>query len=149
MTIEIDDTNLKIDESGSYDFHYSDYSGDHTVTIEVTRSGDTFTLNGAIPYYTTITGTDSPNLVMDGGEGPIATSNLTITGIHDFTATTNSTAKRAFVGLNVECTGDVKITSPSTCTSGLTIKGANNVHLTSGGTSNDCSHAALQIANIT
>ena len=149
LTIEIDDTNLKIDESGSYDFHYSDYSGDHTVTIEVTRSGDTFILNGAIPYYTTITGTDSPNLVMDGGEGPIATSNLTITGIHDFTATTNSKAKRAFVGLNVECTGDVKITSPSTCTSGLSIKGANNVHLTSGGTSDDCSHAALQSANIT
>lgn len=149
LTIEMDDNALKIDESGSYDFHYSDYSGDHTVTIEVTRSGDTFILNGAIPYYTTITGTDSPNLVMDGGEGPIATSNLTITGIHDFTATTNSKAKRAFVGLNVECTGDVKITSPSTCTSGLTIKGANNVHLTSGGTSDDCSHAALQSANIT
>ena len=149
LTIEMDDNALKIDESGSYDFHYSDYSGDHTVTIEVTRSGDTFILNGAIPYYTTITGIDSPNLVMDGGEGPIATSNLTITGIHDFTATTNSKAKRAFVGLNVECTGDVKITSPSTCTSGLTIKGANNVHLTSGGTSDDCSHAALQSANIT
>ena len=149
LTIEIDETNLKIDESGSYNFHYSDYSGDHTVTIDVTRSGDTYTLNGAIPYYTTITGTDSPNLVMDGGEGPIATSNLTITGINDFTATTNSTAKRAFVGLNVECTGDVKIASPSTCTSGLTIKGANNVHLTSGGTSDDCSHAALQSANIT
>lgn len=58
--VEIDGNALKIDESGSYDFHYSDYSGDHTVTIEVTRSGDTFTLNGAIPYYTTITGTDSP-----------------------------------------------------------------------------------------
>ena len=149
LTIEMDDTKLKIDESGSYDFHYSDYSGDHTVTIEVTRSGDTYTLNGAIPYNTTITGTDGPNLVMDGGEGSIATRDLTITGIHDFTATTNSIATRAFFGLNVECTGDVKITSPSTCTSGLTIKGANNVHLTSGGTSNDCSHAALQKANIT
>ena len=33
LTIEMDDNALKIDESGSYDFHYSDYSGDRKSVV--------------------------------------------------------------------------------------------------------------------
>ena len=135
LTVTVNDQTYPIDsQTKSINIEYSNgQSTACTAEIKVDFSGSTYTLTGTFPVTATITGTGDPSLVVDGGDNAVSTAtSFTVTGVHDFTATsTSTTATRTFDCLILTCSGDVEITSPTTCVSWLNVKNAHDVKLTS------------------
>ncbi len=155
LTVTVNDQTYPIDsQTDSITINYQKYSNsvltDYTATIGVAFSDNTYTLTGTFPSVnTTIDGTGNPNLVMDGeGEAAATADRFTVNGIHDFTGISTSTTTSAFGKLYLTCTGNIKITSPSTCTDWLGVKSGQNVELISGGQGTGYANVALQGADI-